>query len=85
MARNPLEGGFGGGGGDHRPPVDLDAYAHELNQKNFSRANGWHWFVNRRQLEDGTTERYLDRQNADLIRYKTLPHSQRYLPPPGPD
>ena len=42
----------------------VQAYADELNRMNFSRLLGYHWCVNERALEDGTTERFLDRQSA---------------------
>lgn len=46
------------------PSTTLEAYADELNGMNFSKANGWQWFVNSRKREDGSTERFLDRHDS---------------------
>ena len=67
--------------GTGRPATSLQAYADELNGKNFSKLNAWHWFINRRTLEDGTTERYLDRTDTGLIAFNNLPPEQRFSSP----
>ncbi len=43
---------------------DLYGYARRLNDSGFSRANNWHWFVNRRQLANGEHQFFLDRRDA---------------------
>lgn len=63
-----------------RPATTLQAYADDLNTKNFSRANDWHWFVNTRKLEDGTREQYLDRKSAAQVRFDALPASAKFAP-----
>ncbi len=84
MTTNPLALLSRGGGGSDSPPPELQAYADDLNKRNFSRAYGWHWFVNQRRLEDGSTERYLDRQNVEIMRFNSLPKSQRFTVDPRP-
>lgn len=42
------------------PQTSLEAYANELNERNFSKALGWHWFV--REHADGRRE--LDRSDT---------------------
>ncbi len=42
---------------------DLHAYSRQLNEKHFSQAMGWHWFVNRN--EDG--REFLDRKDVGRV------------------
>lgn len=46
------------------PATTLEAYADELNERNFTKAMGWRWFVGTRKHPDGSEERYLDRKEA---------------------
>ena len=64
--------------GATRPATTLQAYADDLNTKNFSRANDWHWIINTRKLEDGTREQYLDRKSAAQVRFDALPASAKF-------
>lgn len=43
---------------------DLEAYAARLNRKNFSVAQGIHWFVGKRRRSDGEVEHFLDNRKA---------------------
>lgn len=62
MTTNPLalRAPIGGGGGIGREGLEL--YAAQLNEMNFSRACGYHWFINERLMPNGTTQAYLDRR-----------------------
>lgn len=68
-----------------RPSTSLQEYADDLNAKNFSKANDWHWFVNSRKHENGETERYLDRKSASSMRYDALPASEKFAPGSAPN
>lgn len=43
---------------------DLYGYARRLNDSGFSRANNWHWYVHRRQLDNGEPQYILERRDA---------------------
>lgn len=61
MVRRQQNGGDGGG------VIDLsflENYAATLNRMSFTIALGNHWFVNKREMPDGSTQRYLDCRKA---------------------
>ena len=69
--------------GSAKPATSLQAYADDLNKCNFSKVNDWHWFVSRRTLENGASERFLDRTTAGIIKFDALPPEQRVTPTSG--
>lgn len=61
MVRRQHNGGDGGG------TIDLsflENYAATLNRMSFTIAQGNVWFVNKREMPDGGTQRYLDCRKA---------------------